>query len=63
MMIIFCAQSIVCKLCSLLVNNTWTLVEKPIHRNIVDCKSVFAIRNDEFGNSLKYKARVARGFS
>ncbi|CAG4919528.1 unnamed protein product [Colias eurytheme] len=49
---------------SLLINKTWTLVPKPINKNIVDCKWIFTIKNDEFGNPLKYKARlVARGFS
>ena len=48
----------------LLINNTWTLMSKPVNKSIVDCKWVFAIKNDEFGNSIKYKARlVARGFS
>lgn len=49
---------------SLTENETWTLVPKPVDRNIVDCKWVFTIKNDEFGKPLKYKARlVARGFS
>ena len=49
---------------SLLINNTWTFMSKPVNKNIVDCKWVFAIKNDEFGNPIKYKARlVARGFS
>ncbi|CAH2090566.1 unnamed protein product [Euphydryas editha] len=49
---------------SLLVNNTWTLVPKPTGKNIVDCKWIFNIKNDEFGKPLRYKARlVARGFS
>ena len=49
---------------SLLINNTWTLVKKPENRNIVDCKWIFTIKDDEFGNPFKYKARVvARGFS
>ena len=48
---------------SLLTNNTWTLVTKPENRNI-DCKWIFTINNDEFGNPFKYKARVvACGFS
>lgn len=48
---------------SLLVN-TWSLVTKPDNKNIVDCKWVFTLKNDEFGNPSKYKARlVARGFS
>ena len=49
---------------SLLINNTWTLMSEPVNKNIVYCKWVFAIKNDEFGNPMKYKARlVARGFS
>ena len=52
------------KIDSLLTNNTSTLVTKPENRNIVDCKWIFTIKNDEFGNPFKYKARVvARGFS
>ena len=49
---------------SLIHNNTWTLVPRPINKNIIDCKWVFAIKNDASGNPYKYKARlVARGFS
>lgn len=50
---------------SLLENETWTLVpEPPKNENIVDCKWVFSIKTDEFGNPVRYKARlVARGFS
>lgn len=49
---------------SLFVNNAWTLVNKPENKNIIDCKWVFTIKNDENGFSVKYKARlVARGFS
>lgn len=49
---------------SLLLNNTWTLVQKPENKNIIDSKWVFTIKNDEFGNPLRYKARlVARGFN
>ncbi|CAK9816176.1 Copia protein [Anthophora plagiata] len=49
---------------SLLVNKTWTLVQRPEKRNIVDCRWVFTIKNNEFGDPVKYKARlVARGFS
>ena len=45
-------------------NQTWTLVERPKGKNIVDCKWVFAIKADETGNPIRYKARlVARGFS
>lgn len=49
---------------SLLINNTWSIVPCPNNRNIVDCKWVFTMKNDESGNLTKYKARlVARGFS
>lgn len=40
------------------------LVVKPENKNIVDCKWIFTINIVEFGNPLRYKARlVARGFS
>ena len=40
------------------------LVDRPKDKNIIDCKWVFAIKPDEFGNPARYKARlVARGFS
>lgn len=49
---------------SLTENETWTLVQRPECKNIVDCKWVFTIKTDEFGKPMKYKARlVARGFS
>lgn len=49
---------------SLKLNNTWEIVTKPTDKNIVDCRWVFAIKFDEFGNPNKYKARlVAKGFS
>ena len=57
-------QAINSEINSLLINKTWTLVKRPGNINIVDCKWVFNIKNDEFGNPSKYKARlVARGFS
>lgn len=49
---------------ALLKNKTWSLVPKPQNKNIIDSKWVFAIKRDEFGNPVTYKARlVARGFS
>lgn len=57
-------QAIKDEINSLLINNTWTLVPRPKNKNIVDCKWVFTIKNDEFGKPLRYKARlVARGFT
>lgn len=57
-------QAIKDEIDSLLINNTWSLVPKPHNRNIIDNKWVFTIKSDEYGNPLKYKARlVARGFS
>lgn len=57
-------QAIKDELDSHIINETWTLVEKPQNKNIVDCKWVFTIKNDELGNFIKYKARlVARGFT
>ena len=45
---------------------TWekTPVDLPPGRNVVDCRFVFAIKRDEKGKIIKYKARlVARGFT
>ena len=40
------------------------MVKKPENKNIIDSKWVFSIKTDEFGNPVRYKARlVARGFS
>ena len=33
-------------------------------KNIIDCKRIFTVQNDELGKPLKYKARVvASGYS
>lgn len=45
-------------------NKTWNLVQKPEGKNIVDCRWLFTLKNDEFGKPIRYKARlIARGFS
>lgn len=57
-------QAIRDELESLAANNTWTFVQRPTDKNIVDCKWVFTLKTNEFGNPIRYKARlVARGFS
>ena len=49
---------------SLILNKTWTLVNRSDGEIIVNCKWVFTIKVHEFGNSFKYKARlVTRHFS
>lgn len=49
---------------SLELNKTWNYVKRPDDCNIVDCRWVFTVKNDEYGNIVKYKARlVAKGFS
>jgi hypothetical protein len=49
---------------SLSRNETWALVNKPEGRKIVGCKWVFSVKNDEFGNVDRFKARlVAQGYT
>ncbi|KAF5097937.1 hypothetical protein D0Z03_000412 [Geotrichum reessii] len=49
---------------SLMENDTWVLVPKPIGRKIVGCKWVFKVKENTDGSVDKYKARlVAQGFS
>jgi hypothetical protein len=43
---------------------TWTIVERPPNRNVVDSKWVFRLKKDSEGRIEKYKARlVAKGFT
>ena len=45
-------------------NNAWSLVEKPIGINIVDCRWVYKTKTDSDPNKKRYRARlVAKGFS
>ena len=49
---------------SLIRNETWTLMELPKNRKVVDCKWVFKRKRNEMGQQTNYKARlVARGFT
>ena len=52
------------ELASLEKNDTWTLVELPEGRKVVDNKWVFKLKRNSDGEVYRYKARlVARGFS
>ena len=47
---------------SLIRNNTWELVEKPMNKKLLSCKWVFKIKRDAQGEINRYKARlVVRG--
>lgn len=49
---------------SLIANNVWQLVNRPLNQNIVKCKWVFKTKFDADGKFSKFKARlVARGFT
>lgn len=52
------------ELASLEKNNTWTLVELPEDRKLVDNKWVFKVKRNSDGKVERYKTRlVARSFS
>jgi Reverse transcriptase (RNA-dependent DNA polymerase) len=49
---------------NLMSYNTWTLVERPTHTNIVGNRWVFCVKRDNLGQIYKCKARlIAQGFS
>lgn len=49
---------------ALLRNNTWSLVDKPLDKNIVGCKRVFKVKRNADGSVQRYKARlVAKGYN
>lgn len=49
---------------SLQDNDTWTLVDLPANKNIVDCKWVFKTKRGNDPTQRKYKARlVAKGYT
>lgn len=49
---------------SLAENETWELVDRPRHKNVVKCKWVFKLKKSADGKIQRHKARlVAKGFS
>lgn len=43
---------------------TWTLVDKPMDKNIIGCKWVYKIKTDAQGHIMRYKVRlVAQGYA
>ncbi|RWS01205.1 retrovirus-related pol polyprotein from transposon tnt 1-94-like protein, partial [Leptotrombidium deliense] len=49
---------------SLKKNKTWTLVEKPKNRNVINCRWVFRTKENSDGSVNRFKARlVAKGFT
>ena len=49
---------------SLMLNGTWVLTNLPPGEKPIKCKWVFKTKRDEYGNPVKFKARlVSKGFS
>lgn len=43
---------------------TWTLVDKPVNKNVIGCKWVYKEKTDAQGHIQRYKARlVAQGYT
>ena len=52
------------KYSSLVENKTWQLCELPAHKKFLGGRWVFALKRDDNGGIVKYKARyVAKGFN
>lgn len=59
----FWKKAICQELDSLVENNTWTEVNLPVNKSVIQSKWVFKIKRNENGEPTEYKARlVARGF-
>ncbi|KAE9235367.1 Retrovirus-related Pol polyprotein from transposon TNT 1-94 [Phytophthora fragariae] len=57
-------KAIASELKSLIVNKTWKLVPKSAHQRPIGCRWVFALKRDEKGQVVRYKARlVVKGYS
>jgi transposase InsO family protein len=57
-------EAIAKELAALRAAGTWKVVERPMHRNVVDSKWVFRVKKNAGGEIEKWKARlVARGFT
>ncbi|KAE9009923.1 hypothetical protein PR002_g15503 [Phytophthora rubi] len=49
---------------SIIANKTWKLVPKPVHQRPIGCRWSFALKRDEKGQVVWYKARlVTKGYS
>jgi hypothetical protein len=43
---------------SLIQNETWDIVDRPVNRRVISSKWVFKLKRDDKGNPLRYKARL-----
>lgn len=57
-------DSIIAEITAYLKNDTWSIVKKPLYRNVIDSKIILKDKLGTDGNIVRKKARlVARGFS
>lgn len=60
----FWKQAMITEYKSLLDNNVWNLVDRPVNHNVVKCKWVYKIKKNASGDFKRFKARlVACGYS
>ena len=55
------AEAAVDEWCSLLRNDTWTLVDKQAWMKIIPCRWVFVLKTDAHGVPVRFKARLVAG--